>query len=261
MICGSGTALGGGAAGPWGGYRLPPAATWRDVTNINQPQGDGRAGGLFAQLEPAFQGLINSVRTVNRYPVGHVFSLEGETVRHVTCIVEGAAKVSRISEKGESQILRLLGPDDVFGLRSLLAEEPLSVTVTAITPCAAFAVPGDTVRRLLRDSTTFPYAVMKHLARELRLTEDVMLSLTQRPVRRRIADIILLLHGQPVPGRDWRPLPRVRLKRKDIAQLVGTTPETLSRTLAEFAANGLIAVDRKRIEMLDPKGLVQLDGA
>jgi CRP-like cAMP-binding protein len=227
----------------------------------DQQSGLGQAGGLFAHLEPAFHGLIDSVRTIHRYPVNHVFTLEGEASRHVTCLVEGAVKVSRTGEKGDSQILRLLGPTDVFGLRALLAEEPLSVTITAITPCAAFAVPGDTVRRLLRDSTAFPSAVMKHLAKELRLTEDVMLSLTQRPVRRRIADVILLLHGHAVPGRDWRPLPRVRLKRKDIAQLVGTTPETLSRTLAEFAAKGLIAVDRKRIELIDPRGLTQLDGA
>jgi CRP/FNR family transcriptional regulator len=102
-------------------------------------------------------------------------------------------------------------------------------------------------------------AALTRLARELRYSEDMLMVLTQRPVKRRIADVLLLLHGRRIDGEDWAPFPPVRLKRKEIAQMVGTTPETLSRTLAEFAAAGLIRVDRRRVTIRDEAGLQKVE--
>lgn len=72
-----------------------------------------------------------------------------------------------------------------------------------------------------------PGAVMEYVARKMKVNEDVLMALTQRPVRRRVADILLLLHGHSIDGDDWDPFPLTHLKRKEIAQLVSTTPEVL----------------------------------
>jgi CRP-like cAMP-binding protein len=177
----------------------------------------------------------------------------------VTAVLEGSVKLTRAGERGDPQLLRLLGPGDVFGLRPLLAGDTFAVAALALEPVRAATYPAAFVHELLQESPAFAMTVLTRLARELRYSEDMLMVLTQRPVKRRIAEVLLLLHGRRIDGEDWAPFPPVRLKRKEIAQMVGTTPETLSRTLAEFAAAGLIRVDRRRVAIRDEAGLQRVE--
>jgi CRP-like cAMP-binding protein len=202
---------------------------------------------------------IETARLANPVPAGHVFCEQGDTARAVYCILRGAVKLVKAGERGDSQVIRLLGPHDVFGLRPLLAGDDFAVRAVAVDECQVCTIPKATIMSLLRESVRFAGAVMTHLAREIRYSEELLMVLTQRSVRRRVADVLLLLNGHAVLGDAWTPFPRVQLKRREIAQMVSATPETLSRTLAEFARRKLILVDRKNITILDAEGLQLLD--
>ena len=215
--------------------------------------------GVFAALEPHLRPRLEATRHLHQHRTGHIFCVEGDPAPVVTLIVEGSVKLTRAGERGDPQVIRLLGPGGVFGLRPVLAGDTFAVTAVALAEGRTCTYPARAVTELLRASPDFAAAVMAHLARELRYSEDMLMVLTRRPVKRRIADILLLLHGQPVPGDDWAPFAGIRLKRKEMAQMVGTTPETLSRTLAEFAQQGLISLDRRRIVLRDAAGLSQVE--
>jgi CRP-like cAMP-binding protein len=215
--------------------------------------------GIFATLDPHLKPRLDAVRHVHQFPRAHVFCVEGDPATAVTAILEGSVKLTRAGERGDPQVLRLLGPGDVFGLRPLLAGDTFAAAALALEPVRVATYPGDVVRELLQESPAFAMAALTRLARELRYSEDMLMVLTQRPVKRRIADVLLLLHGRRIDGENWAPFPPVRLKRKEIAQMVGTTPETLSRTLAEFAAAGLIRVDRRRVTIRDEAGLQKVE--
>ena len=215
--------------------------------------------GVFAALDPALRARLEAVQRVHAHPAGHVFCAEGDPVPGVTRILEGSAKIVREGEGGDPQVLRLLGKGDFFGLRPVLARQPFAASVVALEPCRVAVHSPEVVQALLRESPAFAAAVMAYLAHEWCYSEDMLMVLTRRPVRRRIADILLLLNGHRVPGDEWLPFPPVRLKRKEIAQLVGTTPETLSRTLAEFAKSGLIRLDRRNLEIIDAAALGRID--
>ena len=214
---------------------------------------------IFGALESHLLPRIEASRVANRVPAGHVFCEQGDPVHGIHCILRGAVKLVKSGERGDNQVIRLLGAHGVFGLRPLLAGDEFAVRAVALEECLVCTIPKATITALLRESARFAAAVMAYLAREIRYSEEILMVLTQRSVRRRIADILLLLNGHQVAGDDWAPFPRVQLKRREIAQMVSTTPETLSRTLAEFARRKLILVDRKNITILDPKGLQQLD--
>ena len=214
---------------------------------------------VFGALEPHFFERIESHRHAARVPAGHVFCDEGDPVHAVHCIRQGTVKLVKTGERGDSQVIRLLGPNGIFGLRPLLAGDEFAARAVALEECLVCSIPKATVVGLLHQSTAFAAAVMKHLAREIRYSEDLLMVLTQRSVKRRVADILLLLNGSPVRGDEWAPFPKVHLKRREIAQMVSTTPETLSRTLAEFARKKLIMVNRKDIVVLDVDGLQRLD--
>ena len=215
--------------------------------------------GIFSALEPHLRSRLEVTRHQHHHRAGHVYCVEGDTAAAVTLILEGAVKLTRAGERGDPQVLRLLGPGDVFGLRPVLAGDTYAVSAIALTECRTCTYPARAVVELLRASSPFAAAVMAHLARELRYSEDMLTVLTRRPVKRRIADVLLLLHGQRVPGEDWAPFVGIRLKRKEMAQMVCTTPETLSRTLAEFAQQGLISLDRRRIALRDIEGLERVE--
>lgn len=210
---------------------------------------------VFRDLEPEIYAEVAEQGSVQKYRAGETVIVPGAPVHSVCCVLSGAAKATRLGERGDRQILRLLGPADMFGLRPLLAGHDFVITVTVLEPCTVCAFPRDAVLDALRRSTRFAFRVMRYLAREIRTSEDFLMVLTQRPVRRRVADLLLLLHGHDIRGDNWEPLRVNRLKRKDMAQAIGATPETLSRVLAEFAKDGLISVNRREIKLLDLEGL------
>jgi CRP-like cAMP-binding protein len=132
---------------------------------------------------------------------------------------------------------------------------PHTARVTALTEVQVCFVGRDRILEVLPAAPRLALGIIRFLARETRTFKDIMMALTQRPVRRRVADVLLLLHGHTVEGDDWVPLPSVRLKRKEIAQMVGATPESVSRTLAEMAEQGLIRMTRTELEIVDSAGL------
>ncbi len=225
-----------------------------DPARIPRPE-----DGLFGMLEPAVKLRLDAVRRVQTHPAGHIFCVEGDPPHCVNLILEGSVKLTRSGERGDPQVIRLLGAGSIFGLRPVLAGDTLAASAVALEPCRAARYPASAVLETLEHSPAFARAALAYMARELRYSEDMLMVLTRRPVKRRIADVLLLLHGRRVPGDSWSPFPRLQLKRKDIAQMVGTTPETLSRTLAEFASKGLISVDRRRIELRDAAGLERVE--
>ena len=214
---------------------------------------------IFRRMEAEHYERVCAARTVQLFAPGAVICNEGSAPFAVYCIQAGTVKMTRTGERGDLQILRLRGPSDVFGLRPILAGDTFTVDAVALVECTVCLVPRHLVLDLLDESRIFARAVMEYVAREMKVTEDVLMALTRRPVRRRVADILLLLHGHTIDGDDWEPFPLTHLKRKEIAQLVSTTPETLSRVLSEFAELGFILLTRKDLKILKPEALQEVD--
>lgn len=210
---------------------------------------------IFGAVDHQLRDMVCRGCTVRRFGAGDVLCEEGDRVSAVLCIKEGFVKQTRTGEKGVTQVLRLLGPSDVLGLAAALEGVPQTARGTALSAGTAYAIQGAHLEETLRASPDLALAVVRYLARESRTFKDLIMALSQRPVRRRVADVLLLLHGHGVDGDDWNPLPEVVLKRKEIAQMVSATPESVSRVLAEFADQGFIRISRMKLELRDPAGL------
>ena len=211
--------------------------------------------GVFSGLDPALLPEIERHKSVLQFQRGQTICAEGMPPWAVYCIREGSVKIYRTGDRGEIQILRLRMPGDVIGLRSMAASEPFTCSADAIEKTVVCVLPRDFFVSLMRRSSELAAAVMSRLARNQRRTEDLMMALSQRSARRRLAQLLLYLEDFNNGARDGDQSRGIRLKRMEMAQMIGVSSETLSRIMRGFAEQGLVAADRREIELLDQDAL------
>ncbi len=190
-------------------------------------------------------------RSSHVFRAGQTLFYEGAPAHALFVLRSGRVKVFRTARGGEVQVLRLLGPGEVLGYRPLFAQEPYGATAEALVDTDACILPAADVLALLRRTPALALEMLAKLALELRLSEELLMDLAHRPVRQRVARVLVELLGDGAgtghPGR----IESRELRRQDLARMAGTTPETLSRVLRAFATSGLLAVTRERIEVRD----------
>ncbi len=217
----------------------------------------GRKGpGPFCELAGSEKTGLETGRTVARYAAGEVIFSQGQPSLAVYCLTSGGAKVYKNALRGGQVILRVLGVGELLGYRPVLSGEPYAATAEAIVPTTACVITREHLFEGLRGSPELSARLLAKMARELRISEEQLLSIASEPVRRRIARLLVLtLRAAGVPMRANARVPTA-YRRADMAQMIGTTPETFSRTLRQMASQGVIHVTRTEICVLNPGRLV-----
>jgi CRP/FNR family transcriptional regulator, polysaccharide utilization system transcription regulator len=193
--------------------------------------------------------------TVNRYEPKHVFMHEGDPSLAIYCVRSGLVKLYKIGRSGDPLIIRLLGPGRLIGFRAVLAGEPYAASAEAVDSVTLCVIPGSYVQLLLGTSVEFNRRLLVLMAGELRMSEEQMMSLAEDSVRQRTARLLrsFLEEASLGTARDIA-LP-VPLMRKEMAQMLGTSPETLSKVLHSLAREGVLRLTRSEILVRDPEAL------
>jgi CRP-like cAMP-binding protein len=191
---------------------------------------------------------------------GRVLFNEGAPPLSVHCIRSGLVKITKVGSGGEEQILRILGPGEVVGYRAVLAREPYAATAQAVEETWVCTIPATTLDDLLRSSPQMAVDLLAKVARELRISEEVLIGIHHKTVRRRLAGALLLLASPSTEATQAAGEAVVRLSRKDLGHLVGASPETISRTLRGLVQGGMVTTTRTEIHIADPKRLQSLAG-
>jgi CRP-like cAMP-binding protein len=216
-----------------------------------------RASGLFCRLEERLFEKLDREKTVRVFRAGEILFYQDSPSLAIYCIHGGIVKLFKMGDKGEAQVIRLLGPGESPGYRPVSAGEPYAATAEALEKSTVCIIPRQCFLELIDQSKDLALEVMARLARDLRISEEQMLSLTQLSVKKRVAGLLLQLCERAQGLRQTAAvIPCITLKRKEMAQMIGTTPETLSRTLKELAQRDVVAVTRREIQLKD-KALLQ----
>lgn len=205
-----------------------------------------RSSSVFCALEGDHLDFLDREKVVYEYDRGQALFYEGHHATAVYSIYSGRVRLFKVGRKDEETTIRLLGPGDIVGYRALLADEPFAATAEAVVPSTVCVISRDTILALLRQSPNLALEMLARLSRELRTSEDQMIAFLQESVRQRTARLLLWLAEKGEKGDNSAALD-VPLRRKELAQMVGTTPETLSRTLHQFADSGFIELTRTKI--------------
>jgi CRP-like cAMP-binding protein len=201
--------------------------------------------------------LINNNKTTQYYQKGQLIYQEGNQALGLYCVHQGKIKIAKAGGDNKEQIVHLCREGDVLGYRALLAGTRYSSSAVALEDCVVCFVPRPDFLRLVQANVQFSTAMMQLLARSLGQAEERMLHLAYKPVRERLAGALLLV--QQTFRQEGEELPfRIALGREDLAALVGTAKETVSRLLSEFKDAGIIATRGSQITILKPSRLLEI---
>ncbi|WP_367949190.1 Crp/Fnr family transcriptional regulator [Hymenobacter sp. BRD128] len=143
-----------------------------------------------------------------------------------------------------------LRPRRVLRLPALLEHTPHRDSAVALDDAELVYISQDDFTLLLHHAEVGPQ-FMRLLAGRVSAREQQLLHMAYHSIRRRVADVLLHLHEQA----GGLPTTAIQVAREDLAALVGTTPESLTRTLSEFRQDGLLELTPKAVRLLEPEKL------
>ena len=196
--------------------------------------------------------LLEFTGIVKTYPRGQEVFGQGEHADYVYKVVRGAVRCFKTLSDGRRQICDFALPGDVFGLE---LGGDYGVSAEAVADCAIVAARRSTVLENSADPVAAAKAMVRLAMADLERSRDHILTLGRRGAAERVVVFLLELNDR-LDGGDTVELP---MSRQDMADYLGLTIETVSRTLTHLEAEGLIALKCCRsIKLCDPRGLRRL---
>jgi CRP-like cAMP-binding protein len=211
---------------------------------------------LFDGLDDAtLEAVIAASRRV-RAPAGGFFFHQGAPATAFYVLVSGRVRLSQVTPEGNNVVMHFFGPGEAFAIIAALGHLAYPASAEVLEDAEAMAWDGEAFSALSARFAPLSANVMKLMAQRMREFQDRMRELSTERVERRIARALLRLAGQSGRKTDAGILVDLPLSRQDLAEMSGTTLYTVSRTLSDWEARGIVTAGRKRVVIRDPHGLV-----
>lgn len=206
---------------------------------------------IFSELDDSTLEQISKLGLRKNYTKDSVVLFEQETGSALFVIINGKVKVSRVSDDGKEVILTILGDSDFFGEMAILDGLTRSANVTAMEDSELFIIQRSDFLDLLHSHPEVSIALLQELTQRLRSADMKIKSLSLKDAEGKVATVILQLAddvGKIKQGTvEIEKLPF----QHDLANMAGTSRETISRTLHSFAKKGLVELDGSRLRILN----------
>lgn len=210
---------------------------------------------LFSHLGDEELVRVSQALREKSYPKGSVILFEDDPGDALYTVDTGQVKVVRVGEDGREVILSILRGGDFFGEMSLIDDQPRSAHVIAIQDANLLVLRREEFQQLLAEMPSIALGLLKALSRRLRRADDKIGDLVLLDVNGRVSRVLLELADE----NDGVTISRT-VTHHTIAQMIGSSRETVSRTIRELADRGLIEVSRKAIAIRDRAALETVAG-
>ncbi|VAW14200.1 Transcriptional regulator, Crp/Fnr family [hydrothermal vent metagenome] len=196
---------------------------------------------------------VSNAKTSKQIKKGDVIFEEGKKLDGVYCVRDGISKLSKLSTNGKDQIVKLVTKGEVLGQRSVIADELTNLCAVAVDDMEVCFIPKENIVQALNSNPAFAIEILRHMAHDLKEADDVIVNMSQKTVKQRVAEAFLYLKNNF--GEDKEGFLYLTLSREDIANVVGTATESCIRIISEFKKLGLLKTSGKKTSIIDQKGL------
>lgn len=200
--------------------------------------------------------MLERSTLVRNFERGEKVFTEGDPAAGLYCVRSGILLLSYKDAFRADKAVRMVGPGDLMGYRSLFAEEPHMTTAEALTACHICFLPKMTIVRLTDTYPMFSRLLFRRLARDRGSPSGLFIRERHLPIRYRF---ILFLHMMEkrygVTHSGGGVSVKLPIMRRQIASLLSARPESVARAITELEREGLAVFDGRNVTIPDPEAL------
>ena len=213
---------------------------------------------LFSDLSDVEMDEMNKMTRMEAFKKKQPIYLPGDPGDYVYLLKSGRVKISKIGDDGKELTLAVLEPGEIFGEVEVLEETTRDSVAEVMDDADICLIKREDFERFLKSQPQCSFKLTKLIGFRLKQIENRIEDIVFRDAPARLAHLLINLSdsfGRDVP--EGRAL-KTKVTHQELANLIGTTRETVSLTLGQFRQTGLIAMEKRQITILDQKGLTEL---
>jgi len=205
---------------------------------------------LFRGLPEAQAAELARIAETRAHKRGELIFSEGDSANGLYMLFTGRVKVFKLSSEGKEQILHLIGPGEPFGEVALFLGAPFPAYAEALEESKTVFFPRAAFVDLIKQDPFLAMNMLAVLSQRLKYFTRLVEDLSLKEVPQRFASY--LLYGDEGSG---KPYVQLNIAKGQLASLLGTIPETLSRILGKMVGEGFIKVEGRKITVVDRDAL------
>jgi len=208
------------------------------------------ASSVFRGLSQEDKEMLDHRHLALNFKKGETIISAGTRPKGLICMVSGKAKMFRTGAGNREQIIKMLRPHSYIAYRSLFSDNPFQFSVKALEESAIVIFEKHPMSGILKKNVELAIRFMRVISEDLISSNNRLISLTQKHVRGRIAESVLLLRDTYGTEADGATL-RVLLSREDLAHLSSMTTSNAIRTLSGLVSEKILDIEGRKITILD----------
>lgn len=215
-----------------------------------------RKPGWFCNLSPQSLADLDAISTHTVLPIGNILFTEGQASRSVSVICAGQVKLTRSSRDGRTLLVKIARPGAVLGLSAALSKMPYEVTAQAIERTQLATFEQQDFLNFIQHHAEASLHAAESLSNEYRsaLADATRLALSTS-IAGRVAHLLLELVVENETTRDAQPKIHMSLRHEDLASMVGSSRESITRVLNGLRRNGVISIKGADMTILSKEAL------
>ncbi|SIN78211.1 Crp/Fnr family transcriptional regulator [Halodesulfovibrio marinisediminis] len=211
---------------------------------------------LFAEVPSEVFPILLTGAIEMTYQAKEIIIGEGESPSGLYILLDGTAKLYKSSPDGKEQTLFVLNSGEPFCLCSTFRKKPFPVTAAAPTTCRVVSITKQAFFTAAEKDNAFLFSILLKVSERLRDAMELAGTLSLQEVPQRIATFITKLESENDSSENQQNV-RLPMSHKELAKVIGATPEALSRTLKRMSDKGMIAIEGRNVHILDRERLEQ----
>jgi CRP/FNR family transcriptional regulator len=218
-----------------------------------------RAGRRFCRLSPSALQTLEKIKYTTAYPQSTVLFLEGQPSRGIFVLCQGRAKVSVSARDGRTVILKITEPGEVLGLSATVSGSPYETTAVTIDPCQVSLIRREDTIQFLKHNSEACFKVAEELADRYRAVCHELRCLgLSHSAGQKLAKLLLEWSCRKHQSSAFTQGTRMDLTQEEIAQMIGTTRETVTRLFAQFKKRRIAQLNSSILLIRDKDALKAL---
>lgn len=194
--------------------------------------------------------ILRNNATIQFFKRNELIYCEGDEPKDMMCLLKGKVKIFKEGVGGRSQIIRMIKPVQYFGYRANFAQENYLTNASAFEGSTVCLIPMKVVTELVVGNSDLAMFFIRQLSVDLGIADERTVNLTQKHIRGRLAESLLFLQDSYGLEEDGATI-SIYLSREDLANLSNMTTSNAIRTLSNFVTERIIALDGRKIKIID----------